>query len=76
MWDLTGQYVEGMYMGEIPVLGRVESSRVKYGGQVQHTVVLSLPTQVYGAVRERVLLENEYVSRVYSNQKELDTSSI
>ena len=46
--------------------GRVELSRVKYGGGIQHTVVLDKPIQVYSAVRERVLLNHENVVRVRS----------
>jgi hypothetical protein len=67
MWDLEGLKVEGKYMGDIAVAGRVESSRVKYGGEVEHTVVLDAPINVYGAERDRVLLENKYVERVYAN---------
>ena len=32
MWNLEGLRVEGLYMGEFPVEGRVELSRVRYGG--------------------------------------------
>ena len=65
-WNLEGLKVTGMYMGEFPVSGRVELSRVKYGGGVQHTVVLDEPIQVYNAVRDRVLLDHENVVRVRS----------
>jgi hypothetical protein len=43
MWDLSGQRVEVRVDG-MPLAGTVESSRVKYGGQVQHTVRLHRPT--------------------------------
>lgn len=66
-WDLTGLHVTGMYMGDFPVQGRVESSRVKYGGGIQHTVVLDQPIQVYSATRERVLLDHENVVRIQQN---------
>jgi hypothetical protein len=65
-WNLEGLNVAGMYMGEFPVSGRVELSRVKYGGGIQHTVVLDKPIQVYSAMRERVLLNHENVVRVRS----------
>jgi hypothetical protein len=65
-WDLEGLKVTGMYMGEFPVTGIVVLSRVKYGGGVQHTVVLDEPIQVYSAMRERVLLDHENVVRVQS----------
>ena len=67
MWNLEGCYVEGIYLGEFEVEGKVELSRVKYGGGVVHTVVLSTHIMVYGALRERVLLDHEDVMRVYSN---------
>lgn len=60
-WDYTGLKVTGNYMGEFPVSGRVESSRVAYGGEVKHTVVLDEPIAVYGAIRDRVILEMPYV---------------
>jgi hypothetical protein len=69
-WNLEGLRVKGKYMGEFPVTGKVELSRVKYGGCVCHTVVLDKPITVYKAVRERVLLEHEHVEQVYSNLNE------
>jgi hypothetical protein len=63
-WDLTGMTVWARYLDEYDVYGRVESSRVKYGGEVQHTVVLAEPTVIYGQLRDRVLIENKYVTRV------------
>mgnify|MGYP007083462067 FL=1 len=65
-WDLEGSHVTGFYMGEFLVSGRVELSRVKYGGGIQHTVVLDETIQVYNAVRDRVLLDHENVVRVRS----------
>jgi len=65
-WNLEGLHVTGNYMGEFPVTGIVTLSRVKYGGGVQHTVVLDEQIQVYSAMRERVLLDHENVVRVQS----------
>jgi hypothetical protein len=70
-WVLEGLRVEGMYMDEIPVSGRVELSRVKYGGVVSHHVVLDEPTMVYGRVRDRIILDHEEVTRVFSSLDEL-----
>ena len=64
MWNLEGLTVRGLYMGSIPVAGRVELSRVKYGGEVSHHVALDSPVEVYGAVRDRVILEHRYVEQV------------
>ena len=58
----------GNYMGDHPVSGRVVLSRVKYGGGVQHTVVLDSPLRLYETVRDRVLLDHENVVRVRSNR--------
>ena len=63
-WNLEGLKVTGMYMGEFPVTGLVELSRVKYGGGVQHTVVLDKPITVYSRIRDRVLLDQQDVVRV------------
>ncbi len=63
-WDYTGLRVTGKYMGEFAITGLVESSRVAYGGEINHTVVLDAPITVYGALRERVILEMPYVVSV------------
>lgn len=57
-WDLTGKRINSMYLGLFPYSGTVESSRVKYGGKVQHTVKVDEPFKVYGEVRERILVED------------------
>lgn len=67
MWDYTGLVVSGLYMDEIPVRGKVELSRVAYGGGVKHTVVLDEPITVYGALRDRVILEMKQILNVRSN---------
>ena len=64
IWNLEGMRVLGMYMGEIAVSGTVNLSRVTYGGGVSHHVSLDNPINVYGAVRDRVILENEYIAKV------------
>jgi hypothetical protein len=63
-WDLTGERINGLYMGLFPYSGLVEESRVKYGGEVQHTVLVDEPFKVYGAVRERILVSNKEVNRI------------
>ena len=65
-WNLEGSHVTGLYIGMFPISGRVELSRVKYGGGVQHTVVLDEAIEVYSVVRDRVLLDHENVVRVRS----------
>ena len=66
-WNLEGMQVYGMYLDDIPVSGMVTLSRVQYGGKVCHTVQLNEPITVYGAVRERVILEHVCVTRVCDN---------
>ncbi len=63
-WDLEGLRIEAKYMGEFPVVGRVESSRVRYGGEVSHTVVLDDYLVVYNRKTDRVIVEHKYVERV------------
>ena len=81
MWNLENMSVTGLYMGEIAVSGVVELSRVAYGGEVVHTVVLDTPVVVYGAIRDRVILEHKYVSFVSDEKSavakyEADTADI
>ena len=63
-WDLTGERINGLYMGLFPYTGTVESSRVKYGGEVQHTVLVDEPFKVYGEVRERISVQGPEVNRI------------
>lgn len=65
-WVLEGLSVTGMYMNEFPVSGKVDLSRVKYGGSVCHHIVLDEPIQVYGAMRDRVILEHSEILSVAS----------
>jgi hypothetical protein len=63
-WNLEGMTVTGKYLGDFPVTGKVELSRVKYGGEVYHHIVLKTPIVVYGETRERVILEHRNVETV------------
>lgn len=56
MWNREGQNVAGVYLGAYTVTGTVTESRVKYGGKVQHTVLLDQPVQVFGRTAEVLLL--------------------
>lgn len=71
-WDLEGCRVNGLYMGLFPYSGLIESSRVKYGGEVQHTVVVDEPFKVYGEVRERILVSKAEINRITSFPLTLD----
>jgi hypothetical protein len=64
MWDLTGMTVSGQYMGEIPVTGKVRLSRVKYGGEISHHVDLDTPMNIFGSIRNTVILEHKHVESV------------
>lgn len=63
-WNLEGKQINGLYMGLFPYAGKVVESRVKYGGAVQHTVVVDEPFKVYGEVRERILVGLSEVNRI------------
>ncbi len=61
---LDGSRVVGMYMGDIAVSGTVDMSRIAYGGMLSHHVVLDNPVNVYGRVRDRVILEDKEIVKV------------
>ena len=63
-WNLEGKRINGLYMGLFPYSGLVEESRVKYGGEVQHTVLVDEPFKVYGAVRDRILVCITEINRI------------
>jgi hypothetical protein len=61
---LDGKRIVGMYMGEYPVSGTVYLSRVKYGGGMSHHVTLNSPIEVFGAVRESIILDANEIKGV------------
>ncbi len=63
-WILEGLTVTGLYLDDIPVQGVVSLSRVKYGGEVSHHVQLDKPIEVYGALRDTVILDNHQIQTV------------
>ena len=63
MWNLEGLIVRGEYFGT-KVEGVVTLSRVKYGGEVQHTVDLFFPITMFGQERTSVLLDANEVAHV------------
>lgn len=69
MWNLEGLCIEAKYLDEFLVSGKVESSRVAYGGKVKHTVVLNEPLAMRwrSEPAERLIVDHEMVMRVYSN---------
>ena len=74
-WNLEGLAVEGFYLDDIPVKGRVRVSRVKYGGEVCHHVELfedlnfshGLITRDAGGV---VIVDHKNITRVMENNDE------
>jgi hypothetical protein len=63
-WCLEGLTVSGLYLGSIPVKGKVDLSRVEYGGEVSHHVQLESPINIYGEMRERVILMHKHISSI------------
>ncbi len=63
-WNLEGVQVSGTYLDDFPVIGLVVLSRVMYGGDVCHTIQLTNPITVFGAVRDRVILKHNLVTCV------------
>jgi hypothetical protein len=58
-WNKEGQTVSGVYLGAYTVTGVVQSSRVKYGGKVQHRVLLDQTVKVFGRDADELLLDDE-----------------
>jgi hypothetical protein len=55
-WDRTGETAAGTYLGNA-VSGVILESRVKYGGQVQHTLQLDQPQTLFSTERSVVLMD-------------------
>ena len=58
-WIRTGQKVSGKYLGKFDFTGIITDTRVKFGGDLQHTVKLDEVIQVFGETKD-VLLIDEY----------------
>ena len=68
-WNLEGHTVEGLYLGDYPVRGTVELSRVAFGGEVHHSVRLDRPlvlpwSTLKGDPRTHVILEHRCITAV------------
>jgi hypothetical protein len=63
-WDLEGLWKRRLYLGSIPVKGNVDLSRVEYGGEVSHHIQLEPPIEIYGELRERVILMHKHISSI------------
>lgn len=63
-WVLEGLTVTGLYLDSIPVTGKITLSRVKYGGAITHHLQLDKPVNVYGVIRDSVILENHQIQNV------------
>ncbi len=57
-WDKSGIRISGNYYG-IKYNGIIESTRVKYGGDVQYRVELDSPINLYGEERTVLLIDKE-----------------
>jgi hypothetical protein len=66
-WNYEGLSVTGTYLNEFTVTGIVQLSRVKYGGGVQHTILLDKPVEIYNQIRDRLLLDHRDIISVKSN---------
>ena len=67
-WNLEGQRINGLYMGLFPYSGLVLDSRVKFGGDVQHTVLIDEPIKVYGEVRDMILVSKGEINRILETE--------
>ena len=61
-WDRTGERVVGHYMGTFTYQGVVMSSRVKYGGKIQHQIKLDYALAVFGRLAETILVDNDEIA--------------
>ena len=68
MWNLEGSKVKGLYLGEFPVTGTVELSRVAYGGEVHHYVNLDKAVELpfTDELRDYVILNEKQIEGVLS----------
>ena len=73
-WNLEGMRVKGLYLsGDVPVSGLVTHSRVEYGGNVSHHVVLDKGFEWKGSTNsvvvsrpagDTVIVDHKYITQV------------
>ena len=66
MWNLESLNVSAVYLDTFPVTGKVTFSRVKYGGDVCHHIQLDSPINIYGAIREVVIVDHKNIQTISS----------
>lgn len=71
-WNLEGLGIRAFYLGyaDSECFAVVLSSRVKYGGKIQHRCSLVKPLAFLNEVKQvgdTVLIDHEEVQQVYSN---------
>ena len=59
-WDRTGQTVFAEFLNTTGT-ATVTDSRVKYGGSVQHTLLLTVPVTVAGESRTHALVSEDAI---------------
>jgi hypothetical protein len=64
-WSLEGCTIRARYLKDYSVKGKVELSRVAFGGRVHHTIVLEKPINLFGTERDRVIVEHQDVEQVW-----------
>jgi hypothetical protein len=74
-WNLEGLRIKGRYMDSVNVTGLVKSSRVAYGGEVQHSVTIDKGFSLFNdavtrEAGETVIIEHKFIQEVYSNLNE------
>lgn len=64
MWDLQGMIVTGKYIGEFNITGKVRVSRISFGGGIKHHIDLDTPIEVYGSIRDSVIINHYDIETV------------
>lgn len=60
-WNKDGSTIKALYLSEYLVTGKVEESRVRYGGSVSYHIQLDEPLYLFGTHRDRVIIDENQV---------------
>jgi hypothetical protein len=64
-WNLEGKTVTGLYLGSLPIKGKVDLSRVTYGGTVTHHIQLERSVKMWDSEwRNRVIVDHAHILTV------------
>ena len=65
----VGQRIVAVYMQSYTVIGNVTESRIRYGGVMQHTIMLDEPVEVFGRTADNLFIDEHDILSIAKGEK-------